>query len=314
MHLCYLILAHTDPPQLARLIKALDGGHASFYIHVDSKCALDAFTSLVKPAANVHFLSQRVAVTWGAFSVVEATLLLIRAALGTRLGFDYAVLLSGLDYPIKPKSHLLDFFARQPGHQYLRYVSIVDTPDLAYKIRYYHFMDLPWWQRQTITVKLRRRLLRGLLPARSFLPNLIPYMGDQWWALTRDCLECIIRFIGEHGEYVDFYRYTHVPDEMFFHTIVLNSIFGQRTNQTVQTGRWRNLSRPVREAGDHIKYVDRNSARESPAILNAGDFNALRKSDRLFARKFSSEKSLNLLMKIDAEMLCSASGLVSTAI
>ena len=42
----YLILAHKNPQQLYRLIKALDDGKSQFFIHVDSKTAIEPFTAL----------------------------------------------------------------------------------------------------------------------------------------------------------------------------------------------------------------------------------------------------------------------------
>jgi hypothetical protein len=301
--LSYLILAHTDPPQLSRLIKALDGEDVSFYIHIDRKSSLETFTSVIKPAPNVHFLQQRVPVMWGGFSVVEATLLLIRAALAAGPAFDYAILLSGLDYPIKPRRYVLDFFGKHPGRQYLRYASIADNPSLAYKVKYYYFPSIQWPRNHRIVARLRYKLVRFLLPRRSFLPNLVPYTGSQWWALTKDCLQYVVNYVDEHWEYAECLCYADIPDETFFHTLVLNSPFGEHTNRNIQVGKWPNVRQPVREAGEHIKYLDWKSPREKPAILEETDFNMLCKSERLFARKFTTAKSLRLIEKLNAEVL-----------
>ena len=82
MRIAYLILAHKNPSQLAELVMALDDPTKTrFYIHVDQRSA-DFFGSpSLKPIMdreNVLFLRDRVRVYWGGFSIVEATLRLIR--------------------------------------------------------------------------------------------------------------------------------------------------------------------------------------------------------------------------------------------
>ena len=63
MHIAYLISAHTDAPQLKRLIDALHP-QAEFFVHIDSKSDLEEFTRLIK-SPRVHFIPQRVDVMWG---------------------------------------------------------------------------------------------------------------------------------------------------------------------------------------------------------------------------------------------------------
>ena len=46
MNIAYLISAHTDAPQLKRLIEALHSD-AEFFIHIDSKSDLSAFTEQI---------------------------------------------------------------------------------------------------------------------------------------------------------------------------------------------------------------------------------------------------------------------------
>ena len=41
----YLILAHRNPEQLCRMIKALDDGNSKFFIHLDAKTPIEPFTS-----------------------------------------------------------------------------------------------------------------------------------------------------------------------------------------------------------------------------------------------------------------------------
>src|SRR5690349_19353849 len=99
MKIAYLILAHNTPNHLSRLVRALDSANAAFFIHVDRKSDISPFRKgLSQP--NTTFLEDRVAVYWGDFSDVRATIELIKKALSHSFEPVYFVLLSGADYPL----------------------------------------------------------------------------------------------------------------------------------------------------------------------------------------------------------------------
>ena len=90
--IAYLVLAHDHPRQLARLVAALESPHAFFVIHIEE----------VLPASpRIRYVRDRVRVEWMGWSIVEATLRMVRQAM--REDFGYAVFLSGADYPVKPR-------------------------------------------------------------------------------------------------------------------------------------------------------------------------------------------------------------------
>lgn len=298
MKISYLILAHTDPHHCGRLIAALDNGQNNFFIHVDRKVRLEQFSNAVSPSPKIMFLNKRKKVSWGGFSIVAATNLLVREALQHAEPSDYYVLLSGLDYPIKSNTAIADFLGSHAGKQYLRYIKIVDCPPLHHKIAKYRLTDLHRRIAQPIETIFNR-----VLPHRSFIPGLIPYFGPQWWALTHECMSYVLSFIDKNPRFVNFYRFAGIPDEMFFHTIVLNSGYLQHTDTSVTPTKWDTLETPVPEAGDHIKYIDWTLTREQPAILDERDFEQLQKSPFLFARKFTTGKSSALINRINRELL-----------
>ncbi|HBP90928.1 MAG TPA: beta-1,6-N-acetylglucosaminyltransferase [Nitrospirales bacterium] len=93
MKIAYLILAHHMPEHLPRLVRALNDRGVDFDIHVDAKTDMTPFLGCAAP--NVHFVAPRIPVKWGRWSLVEATLALMRQALSRRVPYDYLVLLSG---------------------------------------------------------------------------------------------------------------------------------------------------------------------------------------------------------------------------
>jgi hypothetical protein len=122
MKVAYLILAHNTPRHLSRLVAALTSESSGFFIHVDRKSNEDDFRSAEGP--GVHFAEERVAVYWGDFSQVEATLVILRAALADPRDFDRFVLLSGSDYPLRSASYIEQFFARNADKEFINLVTM----------------------------------------------------------------------------------------------------------------------------------------------------------------------------------------------
>jgi hypothetical protein len=59
------------------------------------------------------------------------------------------------------------------------------------------------------------------------------------------------------------------------------------------------------ESDFNLRHIDWTAVREAPAILDDRDWEALRASPCLFARKFEPRRSARLLDRIDRELLSS---------
>jgi hypothetical protein len=304
VRIAYLILAHTDPLQLHRLVSALDGEHAEFFIHIDGKVDMGPFAATLAHRTNVKFIQRRLRVTWGGFSQVEAVLALMREALVFESACDYLILLSGLDYPIKSNRFILRYLGESNGREFINYISIREHPFLEWKINMI-------WPNEILAInrllhRCRRLKLLGTLQTfflgrRGFPSGFEPYVGATWWALTRDCVEYVVRFVEGNQRFVQFYRLTHAPDEAFFHTILLNSGYAERTNRKVEYVSWPGTPHRVAVRGDLITYF--RVTKGHADVLDEGDFGILEKSSCLFARKFRSGRSLRLIEQIDRKLL-----------
>lgn len=278
LRLAYLILAHKSPPQLVRLVRRLDGPNRTFVIHVDRNSTGaewdSAFAVLRQP--NVIF-AERVACSWADFSLVQAALNCIEALPAAGSSFDFAALLSGQDYPIKPNDYIENFLARRRG-ECLMYFHRFPYPEWQWNG--YH--RLPTWR---IRVAGKGRRIIPARFARRFhqKPPLgyHPCGGSQWWALPGEAIEYISNFVRDNHEFVEYYRRALFPDEMMFHTIVGNSRFRV-------------------EAGDRHLHFMKWGVAASPAILTESDLPALRQSEKCFARKFDFEDGGSLLDCIDS--------------
>jgi hypothetical protein len=89
MKIAYLLLAHHHPLHLTRLISALETEHADIFLHIDKK-SQDMICPPLKN--NITLIKNTVKVNWGGFSVVQATLNLMKEASASG-EYDYFILL-----------------------------------------------------------------------------------------------------------------------------------------------------------------------------------------------------------------------------
>ena len=284
MKLTYLILAHNHPEQLERMIEVLNHKNAEFIIHVDKKSDIKEFlTSKLLTFKNVAFLKKRLPVNWGGYNMVAATLNLMKAALRHNKE-GYLILLSGHDFPIKPAEHIYDHLSFNYGNEYVEYFSLPSNEWSMNggidRIAYYWFVDKLGVDESMGLFSLQKNVSK----TRHYFQNFTPYGGSQWWTLTCECADYILRFINRNPIYREYYELTFIPDEMFFHSIILNSPF----KENVQN--------------DNLRYIDWKTGPETPRILTSDDLNTLFGSDKLWARKFDINRGPLLFDQIEEKL------------
>lgn len=293
--IAYLILAHTDVAQLHRLTTALDC-KARIFIHWDLKSSCNEIDGMSWPS-SVTFIKDRVVVSWAGFTMVKATLNLMRAALDSRDDFSHLVLLSGLDYPLAPSEAIYDRLTQHPQRQFICFMNMRESPEREMrKIGLYWFCDAFLPPSFSFVDEILRRVLqkslRLMFLKRKPLEDLIPAFGSQWWAITPDCASYILDYVSENPETVEFYRYSFAPDEHFFHTIIASSPYlkqsdGFQENQNPHIYKWANLH-----------FIDRTIDK----VHDESSFEHIRHSGKLFVRKVTSSKSYELIRLIDSEL------------
>ena len=240
MKIAYLILAHDNPAHLGRLLRALREDWTEAFVHIDRKSGMDGFRALqVLPGTTI--IEDRVSICWGGYSMVQAALNLVHAAAASRPEPDWYVLLSGADYPIRSNDAIHAFLAESqaehiscdvmPGRDGRKFLSRLET------FRFEGALGHPKLRR--VILHQTNRLLRHYKrDYRAALGDMTPYCGGQWWALSRDAMAYILDFIGSNRRFVDFYKHAHIPDEMFFQTILGNSLFASRIARNLTYADW----------------------------------------------------------------------------
>lgn len=269
----YVISSYKYPEQLGRLVRRLSTPTASFSIHVDRKTPSSVFRAMVaetEDVPNVRFLPRHVS-HWGGFGHVKATLKGLADVIEHGVAFDYVVLLTGQDYPLRSAFAIEAYLGEANGRSFMNHWPLPHAPwgprGGLERLQDWHAVT---FFRLHLALPLRRTLPGGL----------VPYGGGAYWCLSRQVAEYVHDFVLRNPAYVRFFEHALIPDEHFFQTIVLNS--------------------PLRNTvvNDNLRFIDWSSE-PAPAILRVSDFPALVESGKLFARKFDSTVDSRILDMLD---------------
>jgi hypothetical protein len=285
LDIAYLIGVHHRPDQLARLVNRLATDRVRFYIHVSARAPVDVYESMRERLGSRDDVVwvPRVPVRYLGFSQVEATLSGLAAIAHTETPPYHAVQLSGQDYPLRPPAGIRDALAARKGETLLMHYRLPapewqDEAGGLDRIRYWYFERLSY----------REHVLRVPFLRRRFPSGLVPYGGSAFGALASEAVDYLNKFCEQNPAVVRFFRHVLAADELFLHTVLLNSPLGDRVaNESIHHIVW--------PGGVH------------PKILRVEDLPAMRRSEKLFARKFDDHVDGAVLDLIDSELLGSQS-------
>jgi Core-2/I-Branching enzyme len=318
MKIAYIVLAHRNPEQVIRLISKLSTENTSFFVHIDKRSEAKIFQQIMRGLnhlPNIYFL-KRYKCYWGHFSIVAATIEGFKEIFSKDVSFDWVILLSGQDYPIKSKIQIEEFLCRNQGKSFMDYFPIPQPEHINPKwpnsgfdrIIYWHFrlFDEPFvfpgkrklnvyhWKKYPGQPTLKDRIISKIWFSlvsrfsirRKFLQGFKPFAGSQFWGLSKECAEYVYNFIQQNPRSVNYFKYVDIPDEMLYQTILLNSRF---KDDIINENLW---------------YIDwENPNPDYPATMEKKDLENLLKSPKLFARKFDMCRDTEILDMLDQKIL-----------
>ncbi|MGE0005861.1 MAG: beta-1,6-N-acetylglucosaminyltransferase [Parvibaculaceae bacterium] len=272
MRVAYLILAHRAPADLLAMLPALRR-HGETYLHVDRDATgFDGHWQAL--ARHAILADRRHSVSWGGFSVVEATLSLIETAL-MRGSADYLMLMSGACLPVSNAASLAGRLAADAGE----YIDIMPGGEAARHGRGRRLMHYRFYSKTLPRPCLGalNRLSRLAWTRRAFAEEFgEPRFGSMWWCLSRPCLEWAMAFRRERPAYDRRFRHTETPDESYFQTLVSLSPFAGQVKGS-------------------LTYVDWDRGGSHPKTLSRRDLPRIEASGRCFARKFDWDHDRDLV-------------------
>lgn len=286
MKIAYLVFAYRNPRLIKRVVEKLSSENSAFFLHIDGKSSLSDFADI--RGQNVFFSGHRIPVYWGEFSGVRAIALLIRQALVMQENYDYLVLLSGSEYPIRSRQYIERYLERHYGSEFIRLIKVpAPGKPLSRFSTVRYESDKPI---RRLAFQVLEKIGLAQRDHRKCLGELEPYSGRTWWALTRDACEFALRFADSRPQIAEFFKDTFAPEESFFHTILGNSQFKSRACGNLVYEDWsQGGSRPEIIGERHLSFFE---SRINIVDPQEGS------SELLFARKFSDE-DFALLPRVD---------------
>jgi hypothetical protein len=295
LKVAFLILAHTDPEHLFKLVNAL-GYECDIFIHLDKKSEVFHFSKNIKQK-NVSFIDNRVEVSWAGISMIDAQMNLIEETLKFKEKYSHVVFLSGSDYPIKKMDYILNYFSSQSDREFIKFIDMRESPEHYMKLINQKWFKEPFIRRQNkilISIDKGIRFLLNKIKFRNnWTVNIIPYFGSQWIALSLDCAQYVYDFHNQNYIFRKFNKFTFSPDEHYIHTIIGNSKYS-KFSMGLQPFGGRGT---FRLANYHL--IDKSLNK----WYTIDDYNLIEQSDKLFLRKIRSYDGNGLIKKINAEIL-----------
>ena len=202
---------------------------------------------------------------------------------------SYLHFLTGEDFPLISPLRLHERFI-EDEHIYLSYIEERDFND-AVKKRYYYYnlfqnknvKNPILWQLQNLTVHLQK--VMGIRRKKLGEFHKI-YKGLVYISMPVQAAGDILSYAKAHPEYEKAMYLCQIPEEFFFHTLLLNESFCQ--------GKWKPLI-----VNKELRYMDwERGDGGSPVYLEDGDYEALASGDFCFARKFHGKGTEELKNRI----------------
>lgn len=295
MKIAYVVLSHQHPEQVLRLARTLRTGSPSCTLvihHDDRRVGLDE--AALSALGGVERVLPPTPVAWGWTSQLDALLRCLRHAL-ERAEFEWLVVLSGQDYPIRPLPESERELMEGEFDAYLEGF-VVEPPtwsrgaaDEFARRYFYRYRTVPppgRVLRRAVSAARPLLTLRELpwgtvLGRRCAGPGVPVRRGADWLTLSRRAAELVV---GAPPALVRHYRHALMPTESFPHTVLY-------------------AEPSLRLSGDPRRFSAWTPGSRHPAVLGVADLDAMLASGTPFARKFDPSVDARVLDELDRVVL-----------
>lgn len=297
MTVTYVILSHRLPRQVLRLAETLRAGSpgAPLVIHHDPRGEPLDMPALLG-LGGIQPVQPARPVAWGWASQLDALLRSLRWAL-LYTDFDWLVVLSGQDYPVRP---LRDIEADLAATAFDGFIQddVVPAPgflqrDIGEFASRYHFRHHPLPRlgnraRRAVTaarplLTVRRMPWGTLLGHRTPTPFTAARpcrRGQDWLTLSRRCVQALDDAVREEPRLLAHYRHVPMPTESLPHTVL-------------------HARRDLRLSTDPRRFSAWEAGAPHPRLLTIEDLDAILASGTDFARKLDLEVGPDLFDALD---------------
>ncbi|WP_195821400.1 DUF5928 domain-containing protein [Roseobacter sp. MH60115] len=274
--IAFILLCHKDPDAIIRQAEKLTAAGDYMAIHFDARANpahYDKIRTALNGNANVTFARKRVKCGWGEWSLVQATLHAVQAAVEAYPRATHFYMLSGDCMAIKTAEYTHAFLDEHDAdfiESFDYYNSDwIKTGMKEERLIYRHFFNERKYKRLFYaSMDLQRRLKLDRKPPDDIQIRI----GSQWWCLRRETVEKVLDFLKGRRDVMRFFATTWIPDETFFQTVVPHLVpETEIRSRTLTFLMFTDYGMPVTFYNDH--------------------YDMLISQDYLFARKISPEAS-----------------------
>jgi hypothetical protein len=272
--IAYILLCHKDPEGIIAQAQRLTAAGDYVAIHFDGRAKIadfDKIRAALAENSSVTFAKRRIKCGWGEWSLVEATLQAVTAAVASFPRATHFYMLSGDCMPIKSAEFAHDFLDREEA-DYIESFDYFNSDWIKTGIKEERLIYRHWFNERNnkalfyASMKWQEKL--GL--ARKVPADIAMQIGSQWWCLRRRTIESVLDFCKKRRDVMRFFRTTWIPDETFFQTIVRHLVPEHQIHtRTLTFLMFTDYGMPVTFYNDH--------------------YDLLLSQDYLFARKISPD-------------------------
>ncbi|MCU0815364.1 MAG: beta-1,6-N-acetylglucosaminyltransferase [Cypionkella sp.] len=222
--IAYILLTHKDPEGVIAQAGRLTAAGDFVAIHYDGRAPLADYQKIVSALsdnAGVIFTPRRVKCGWGEWSLVEASLMAVRAAEAAFPRATHFYMMSGDCMPIKSAEYAHAFLDRDDA-DFIESVDFFNSDWIKTGIKEERLIYRHWFNERSNKVWFYRSMgvQRKLGLTRKVPADLQMQIGSQWWCLRRRTVEMLLEFSKRRRDVMRFFRTTWIPDETFFQTLV----------------------------------------------------------------------------------------------
>lgn len=274
----FAILSHRDPHQLARLVDRL----ARLYPGAPITIHHDLGQSPLEPPLRAsieraaRFVEPSIATRWGRWSLVDATIRTLASLARSADAPEWITLLSASDYPVAQPPVVLADLARAEADAFIEAhpVSLRGPCDARTRSLRKRYLRQTLWLADVHPAWGSARLSLPAPLGRVIGPFGTPlalHWGPQWFTCSRRAALAIADAARTHRRLLRWMRRTHIPDEAFIHTVIMNTP-------------------ELRAIPDNRRFIRWSGpGAKSPETLTRADLEAARASGAHFARKFNPD-------------------------
>ena len=281
----YLIMAHTQPELLKKLLQMLDNERNDIYLHVDSKAKdypLDEVAAVLKKSKCIF--TERTDVKWGSYSQIHCEMVLLKEAVKTEHAYYH--LLSGMDLPIKSQNEIFTFFEKYNGLEFVDEDDAAISEAALSRVKYTHkFYGKAGSVKDLLgALSTKGQKLLGVDKTQKY-SDIIFQKGRNWFSITHGLAKLVVE---KEAWIQEVFGQSVCGDELFLQTVARNSEYVEK------------ICNPntMPEIPD-TRYIDwKRGSNNNPYVFREEDFEELKNAPGLFARKFDLNVDEKIVEKL----------------